>query len=351
MSREVGYSQISRRGLLVGAAAGAAAAVIAACATERPDRSPIAAAVPSSSGRPSPTPASSPSTAAPAASTAGSAEPSPAASPAPAAHRRVLYRDGALTDARSAKLRIGVSILVDDGIIRWIRPSDDEADPGPRSGLELIDASGSTFVPGMVDGHSHVTLPGGAHWIDRVSDPPAMLTRAAEHNAGLLTRSGVRWARDVGSPTAIDPVDGRRRGLALGVRDRWRASGARAYPYVRAAGTWIARGNVLQNDIALEARNADHLRALAIRQLDDGADFVKLYLDGPDRDVSPWTASEIRRVVNAVHARGARITAHTTRIAGARAGVQGRGWKTNFPGANRRYVACPGPPPRGRLTA
>ena len=240
-----------------------------------------------------------------------------------AEQRRVLYRDGALTDARSDRLQVGVSILVDGGLIRWIRPSSDEGDPGPPAGLEVIDASGTTFVPGLVDGHSHLTMPGGAHWIDRGFDAPAVAVQVAEHNAALQAMSGVRWARDVGSITADDPVDGRRRGLALGVRDRWRATGSRSYPYVRAAGSWIARPGVLPGDLALEARNADHLLGLATRQLDEGADFVKLYLDGPDRDVSPWTASEIKRVVDAVHGRGAKVTAHSTRLAGARAGVTG----------------------------
>ena len=247
----------------------------------------------------------------------------PSASPATAAHRRVLYRDGALTDARSATLRVGVSILVDDGVIRWIRPSDGEEAPGPADGLEVVDASGATFVPGMVDGHSHITLPGGAHWIDRVTDTPATLARVAEHNAGLLTGSGVRWARDVGSPTVADPVDGRTRGLAIGIRDRWAATGRRSYPYVRAAGTWIGVPNYLPDGIALEARNGDELLALSMRQLDEGADFIKLYLEGPDRDVSPFSASEVKRVTDAAHGRGARVTAHAAQHAGIRAGVIG----------------------------
>ena len=98
-----------------------------------------------------------------------------------------------------------MSILVEDGRIAWIRPSDDEgpvADPG---GLEVVDASGSTIVPGMVDAHSHLTMPGGAHWIDRATDPIETLLEVAEDNARLLTRAGVRWARDVGSVTRPDP--------------------------------------------------------------------------------------------------------------------------------------------------
>ena len=43
---------------------------------------------------------------------------------------RRLYRDGALADGRSDRLRLGVSILTDGGRIAWIRPSDDEGPLG-----------------------------------------------------------------------------------------------------------------------------------------------------------------------------------------------------------------------------
>jgi imidazolonepropionase-like amidohydrolase len=215
-----------------------------------------------------------------------------------------------------------VSILVDDGRIAWIRPSDDEGPLGDGPRPEIVDASGATFVPGMVDAHSHVTLPGGAHWIDRIGDDPAVLLDVAEHNAGLLTRAGVRWARDVGAPYVTDPIDGRRRALSLGVRDRWR--GRPGFPELRAAGTWLDKAGTLPAAAhTVESRTADELVANAAGQLDDGADFLKLYLDGPDPDTSPWTSREIARVVELAHGRGARVTAHSGRLSGARAGVEG----------------------------
>ena len=235
---------------------------------------------------------------------------------------RTLYRDGALADARSDRLRIGVSILIDDGRIAWIRPSDDEGDPGPRDGLEVVDASGATFVPGMVDGHSHITLPGGAHWIDRIDDPPEALLDVAERNARLLTRAGVRWARDVGAPRRVDPVDGRTRALSLGLRERW--AGLPGRPYLRCAGTWLDRAGTLPVAAhTVEASTADELLANAIGQLDDGVDLLKLYMDGPDPVTSPWSAAEVARVVEAAHARGVPVTAHSGRLNGAVQAVAG----------------------------
>ncbi len=232
--------------------------------------------------------------------------------------RRVLYRDAALADATNDQLRHGVSILVDGDRIAWIRPTDSEE--ALDGDVEIVDAGGSTIVPGMVDGHSHLTLPGGSHWIDRIDDSPATAVATVARNAALMTQAGVRWARDVGAPPGVDPVDGRERALSLGVRDR--ARGRAGWPHIRAAGTWIGGPGSL-NSGGVEVDDADGLVAAALGQLDDGADLIKLYLDGADPTVCPWSADEIGRVVRAVHDRGARVTAHSGRIDGARKGVAG----------------------------
>ena len=236
--------------------------------------------------------------------------------PSGKARPAVLYRDGALTDARSDRLQVGVSLLVEGGRIAWIRPRDSEEDLSGYPDLEVVDASGATIVPAMVDCHSHLTLPGGAHWIERGLDLPEVLLRVAEDNARLQLGSGVRWARDVGAPLGLDPEDGRERALSLGLRDRW--AGRRDHPYVRAAGTWVMKTGTLPGGMSAEADDADQLLQLSMQQLDDGADFIKLYLDGPHPVIPPWTADEVRRVVEAAHARGARVTAHAGRFAGTR---------------------------------
>ncbi len=228
-----------------------------------------------------------------------------------------LYRDASFADGRSPDLRRGVSVFTENGRITWIRDSGDEG-PVPDQ-VHIVDAGGTTIVPGLVDGHSHLTLPGGSHWIDRAFDSAETLLDVAEDNADLQLRSGVRWARDVGSPRR-SVAGAAERALALTVRDRWR--GRRDRPYVRAAGTWIATPKALPAGLPVEAADADELLAHVTRQLDDGADFVKLYLDGPDPETAPWTAAEVGRVAEAAHRRGAKVTAHASRLSGARVAAE-----------------------------
>jgi len=231
----------------------------------------------------------------------------------------VLYRGLAIADGTTPALRRDAAILVRAGRIEWV--ADDSVLPERPGSAAVVDASGAVAVPGLVDAHSHLTLPGGAHWIERGTDDPTVLLEVAEHNGRALSRAGVRWARDVGAPLGRDPVDGRVRALSLGVRDRWRDRPG--FPIVRAAGTWLTRRGTIPGGYAAEVDDGDGLLRAALGQLDDGADLVKLYLDGPDRDVAPFGPSEVAAVVTAAHARGAKVTAHATTLPGARAAIAG----------------------------
>ena len=223
---------------------------------------------------------------------------------------RLLIRDACLADGHSPTLRVGVSLLIENGRIAWLRPSE-EADPGTA---EVLDAGGATIVPAFVDAHSHLTMPGGSHWIERGSDPPDQLREVARRNAARLVQAGVLWARDVGSPAGPD-------GRAISLLVRQEMSAAIGAPYIRVAGTWIAKDGYLPLMVAVN--DGTGLKAAAVAQLDAGTDFVKIMLDPPDRsDHCPFTVEDVRQACEAVHARGRRITAHATILDGARVGAE-----------------------------
>ena len=222
---------------------------------------------------------------------------------------RLLIRDACLADGRAPTLQVGVSLLIEDGRIGWISP--DDADPGDA---DVLDGGGATIVPAFVDAHSHLTMPGGSHWIERGSDPPEQLREVARRNASRLVQAGILWARDVGSPAGPD-------GRAVSLDVRAELANRVGAPYIRAAGTWIAKEGYLPMTVAVE--DGAGLRSAALAQLDAGADFVKIMLDPPDRsDRCPFTVEDVRGASEAVHARGRRITAHATILDGARVGAE-----------------------------
>ena len=205
---------------------------------------------------------------------------------------RLLIRDACLADGHSPTLRVGVSLLIENGRIAWLRPSE-EADPGTA---EVLDAGGATIVPAFVDAHSHLTMPGGSHWIERGSDPPDQLREVARRNAARLVQAGVLWARDVGAPSASG------RPISLDVREE--LSGTPGNPYIRVAGTWIGKTGYPDMWVTTDD---DGLKEAALGQLDLGTDLVKIYMDAPGgvKD-SPFTIAAMTAMTEAVHARGAR---------------------------------------------
>jgi imidazolonepropionase-like amidohydrolase len=231
---------------------------------------------------------------------------------------RVVVTQAAFADGTSAELRRGVTLLVDGPSVAGLWFDGDGPDPAGFDAV-VIDGSGATIVPGMVDAHAHLSLPGGARWIERGLDPSDELLAAGEDNGELLVRAGVRWARDVGAPRRAGP-DGRERALSLVLRDRWAGSPDR--PYVRAAGTWLTRAGALPPGLAVEVEHGADLVSAVAGQLDDGADLVKLYLDGPDADTAPFTVDEVRAAVALAHERGATVAAHSSVLPGARVAGQ-----------------------------
>jgi imidazolonepropionase-like amidohydrolase len=232
---------------------------------------------------------------------------------------RLVVAGASLADGTRETVRPDTTLVVDHGIVTGLWTDGAGPDPGDAAAdATVIDGSGSTIVPGLVDSHAHLSLPGGAQWIARGFDPTDELLAVGEENGELMVRAGIRWARDVGAPRRA--VEGRERALSLLLRDRW--AGAPDRPYVRAAGTWLSRSGSLPPGLAIELDHGADLAAAVAQQLDEGADLVKLYLDGPDADTAPFSAAEAGAAVRLAHERGATVAAHSSTLPGARVGAE-----------------------------
>lgn len=230
----------------------------------------------------------------------------------------VVVSGAAFADGTSAHVRHDVTLRADHSVVTglWF---DGSAPESATAGAVVIDGSGATIVPGLVDSHAHLTMPGGAQWVARGFDPSEDLLEIGEDNGAAMVRAGIRWARDVGAPRRKG-ADGSERALSLVLRDRW--AGRPDRPYVRAAGTWLARGGSLPHGLAVEIDHAADLVSAVAQQLDDGADLIKLYLDGPDAGTAPFSVYEVSAAVGLAHARGAKVAAHSGMLPGARVGAE-----------------------------
>ena len=186
-------------------------------------------------------------------------------------------------------------MLIRAGKIAYVGPRDGEPNAG---GAEIVDGAGATIVPAMVDCHAHFTGSGGANWIARFGDPEAELLARGPIAARALVRAGVLTARDVGAP----------RRLNVDIRDALR--GDAHAPRVLAAGTWLGRREKTVSFAAV-VDSGDELKRAAMAELDAGADLVKVMLDaGRTGDDVTFSESELRPMVEAVHARGKKVAAH-----------------------------------------
>jgi imidazolonepropionase-like amidohydrolase len=112
-----------------------------------------------------------------------------------------LFKDAALAHGRSPRLVTPVSVLVRDGIL--VEIYDGEVPDRVLRNAVVTDASGATIVPAFVDCHSHLTLPGGARWMEHGTDPTGLSVvrvRSTRSAGRLLAFPSTAVRRGGGNP-------------------------------------------------------------------------------------------------------------------------------------------------------
>jgi imidazolonepropionase-like amidohydrolase len=194
---------------------------------------------------------------------------------------------------------------------------------------ERVDLPGTTLLPGLIEGHSHLFLHpyNEALWDDQVLKEPLALrmARAVAHAERTL-RAGITTERDLGTEGAFDYDVQLRRAIEQGI-----VPGPRILAVTRAI---VATGSYAPSRTgysfdplqgAEEATGVEEIARVVRDQIGHGADWIKVYADyrwGPGGEARPtFTAEELRVLVETARGSGRSVAAHATTPEGMRRAV------------------------------
>jgi imidazolonepropionase-like amidohydrolase len=260
---------------------------------------------------------------------AAAAIPVPAQSPAPAAApASVLLRPARVFDAISQTPHEGWVVLVTGNTITSAGPAADVKAP---AGAKIIDLPGTTLMPGLIDGHSHVYLHpyNEATWNDQVmKETLAYRTVAAVIYCRDTLMAGFTSLRDLGTEGAeyadvsIQKAinEGRIPGPRLQVATKAIVASASYGPGPKGFATSfvLPRG-------AEEVSGVDQMLWAVRDQIGHGADWVKLYADyrrGPNgSNVPTLNLAEMQAAVDESKSAGRPVAVHASHPEGMRRAV------------------------------
>ena len=235
------------------------------------------------------------------------------AEPAPAL---TAIRAGRLLDVAAEKVRENVVVVVEAGKIREIGTS-------VPAGATLVDLSGQTLLPGLIDAHTHVLLQGDAtskeYDEQLLGESLPYRTLRATRAMKIALDHGFTTLRDIGNEGAgFADVDLKRaveRGIVEGPRlfvATKALAPTGAYPIQ--TGAWelsFPRGVEMCD-------GPDACRRAVRDQISRGADWIKVYADRsyyrtPDgfRSFPNFTVEELTAIVDQAHRTRVKVAAHS----------------------------------------
>jgi imidazolonepropionase-like amidohydrolase len=219
----------------------------------------------------------------------------------------------------------GWVVLVRDSLIAAAGPAASIAAPADA---HVVDLPGTTLMPGMIEGHSHLLLHpyDETSWDDQVLREPQSLrvARGTVHARSTLM-AGFTTVRDLGSEGAGYADVGLRQAIREGIipGPRTLVSG----PAIVATGAYGPRVLAPEFPSPRGAQEADgpELGRVVREQIGGGADWVKLYADyrwGPAGTARPtFTEDELRLAVEVAGSAGAPVVTHASTAEGMRRSV------------------------------
>src|SRR5947208_3915613 len=218
----------------------------------------------------------------------------------------------------------GWSVLVDGDRIAAVGPN-----LTAPAGARTIDLPGTTLIPGMIEGHSHLFLHpyNETKWDDQVlHEPLALRTARAVVSAEKTLMTGFTTERDLGTEGAGYADVGLKQAIDKGI-----VPGPRLLVSTKAN---VARGaygpkgfepGVHVPQGAEEVSGADEMTKAARDQIAAGADVIKMYADYHYLPAEPSrpavTQAEMAAGVAVAHDAGRLAAAHATTAEGMRRAI------------------------------
>ncbi len=213
----------------------------------------------------------------------------------------MLIKCGTLIDGTGSPPIRGGAILVNGTSIAAVGPAGAVAAP---PGVAVIDLSGYTVMPGMIDCHDHLQFDTGDEEV-MSREPLAWLQARAAKNARQVLRAGITTIRDVG-------------GKGFGDVEIKRAieAGLLPGPRMLVSGHFVVRTGGHAWYLGQQADGPEAIRAAIRQQLRGGADLVKFMMTGgiATKGMDPvgatYTRDEIWAAVDEAHREGKKAAAH-----------------------------------------
>jgi imidazolonepropionase-like amidohydrolase len=197
------------------------------------------------------------------------------------------------------------------------------------AGAKIIDLPGTTLLPGLVEGHSHVLLHpyNETTWNDQVAHESLALrvARATNHLRSTLM-AGFTTIRDLGTEGAGYADVGLKQAVDQGI-----IPGPRMLVSTRAivaTGSYGPKGYASEWTVPQGAEEADGIDSMArvVRsQIGHGADWIKFYADyrwGPLPGAhQTFTVESLAIGVQTAHVSGTPVAAHAGSVDGMRAAI------------------------------
>jgi len=220
-----------------------------------------------------------------------------------------VIRAGRLIDGTGAAVQRDRALYVEDGQIVAIEPAGE-----PPADAEVIDLSGVSVLPGLIDCHVHLVFSRSAFPLGDVlvEDDQQLLLRGVAAAREALG-AGVTTVRDLGG----------RGGVTFRLRDAI-AAGLIAGPRVLAAGSPITITGGHCHFLGLEADDEAAVRAAARRELKSGANCLKIMstggrmTPGTNPQVAQYSVAELRAAVDEAQRAHVPIAAHALGTPGIR---------------------------------